>query len=135
MLDTLFDLHPVIFAGKPLPVGSYLPPGWLQLTDRLFTDIETQLPATALESLRVTQIKEKWSGLRVYFAVAGEYHDVVEELIEAASLLSETVCMQCGMPGSRCSNKRGIFTLCIGCRTSDMNPDFSKNRSVRGPLH
>lgn len=134
-LESLYDLHPAIFAGKPLPIGSDLPLGWLKLAYQLFTDIETQLPAPALETLRVTQIKEKWSGLRVYFAVAGEYHDVIEDLIEAASLMSEAVCMRCGAPGSRCSNKLGVFTLCIGCRTSDMNPDGSKTRFVRGQLH
>jgi hypothetical protein len=135
MLTSLYSLHPAVFAGKPLPNGSDLPAGWFPLVDQLFTDIEARLPESALETLRVTQIKEKWSGLRIYFAVAGEYHDAVEDLIEAASLMSEAVCMQCGAVGSRCSDRLGVYTLCTGCRTRGMNLDSSKTRFVSGALY
>jgi hypothetical protein len=135
MLTTLYDLHPKVFAGKPLPAGSDLPLGWFELVDQLFKDVESRLPESVLRGLLVTQIKEKWASLRVYFIVDGDYHDVVEDLIDATSLMSEAVCMRCGAPGGRCSNKFGVFTLCICCQTSDMNPDSSRTRFVYGPRH
>lgn len=136
MLDQLYSRHPKIFDARPEPVGSDLPPGWFDLVDQLFTEIETALTPSKAASLLVTQIKEKWGGLRVYFTVDGDCHDLVEDLIEAASLKSEGICMRCGVPCTRCTGRLGVFTLCVLCRTPDMVEDGTKTRIRRvGLLH
>lgn len=133
MLQHLYDKHRAIFYGKTMPEGSDLPTGWARLIDQLFFDFEAALSSSALRTLLVTQIKEKWGGLRVYYHVDGAYHDIVENLVEMASLKSESTCMKCGAQGNRCSSPVGVFTLCLDCRTGDMKPDGSKYLAVRTP--
>jgi hypothetical protein len=136
MLAQLYFQHPKIFDARSEPVGSDLPPGWFALVDRLFADIESGLSPSKVSSLTVTQIKEKWGGLRVYFNVDGDCHDMIEDLVEAASLKSEEICMRCGAPGTRCCGRLGVFTLCPSCRTPEMIADGTKTRVCRvGPLH
>jgi len=75
-------------------------PGWASLIDEIY-DI---LP----EDVCVTQVKEKFGGLRFYVGSASsEIFDFIDK-IEAKSL---TICEQCGEPGEA---RRGgwIKTLC-----------------------
>lgn len=136
MLAQLYSRHPKIFDARPEPVGSDLPQGWFDLVDQLFTDIETALSPSKAASLLVTQIKEKWGGLRVYFTVDGDCHDLVEDLVEAASLKSEGICMLCSAKCTRCTGRLGVFALCPSCRTPDMIENGTKTRIRRvGSLH
>jgi hypothetical protein len=136
MLAKLYSRHPNVFDGEPRPGESDLPPGWFDLVDQLLADIEATLPPSKVTSLVVTQIKEKWGGLRIYFTVDGDCHDMIEDLIEAASLKSEGICMRCSAPGTRCSGRLGVFTLCPSCRTPDIVEDGGETRICRvGPLH
>ncbi len=102
---------PGLFADRHKPItqslmafGCECGDGWEPLLRRLFG----QLSAGVV----LTQVKEKWGGLRVYFygATDAEY-----DLIDAAERASLTICEVCGQPGK--PNPTGwISTLCDSCR-------------------
>lgn len=67
-LQELMNRHPKLFRDQEPAVRSHLPPGWLELTDRLCTDLETIL-GDAISEFVVQQVKEKWAGLRFYWSL------------------------------------------------------------------
>jgi hypothetical protein len=75
--------------------------GWSKILDRLY-DAKPR-------SVYVTQVKEKWGGLRFYVGSAsGEFFD----LIDAAEEESYTICEECGEPGKLREDLGWILTLC-----------------------
>ena len=73
MMDKLSELvltHPRLFRGKPPVVASDLPDGWFPIVDALCRGIEALLESEP-ERLEVSQIKEKFGGLRFYFSLEG----------------------------------------------------------------
>jgi len=137
-MDALKDLiaaHPKMFRGLPPVVPSDLPPGWYSLVDKLCSDIEALLGGEP-ERFEVTQIKEKYGGLRFYFSFEGaedrfvDFHSSegietfvqqgdgpavmtrLRMLVSAASEHSTSICQDCGAPGTL-ANRQGWFsTLC-----------------------
>ena len=75
-------------------------PGWSGLVDAIYD----RLPETA----HISQIKEKYGGLRFYvYGVSGEVLDFIDEMEEK----SYTICEMCGEPGK--PREGGwILTLC-----------------------
>ena len=61
------------------------------------------------EDIQVTQIKEKFGGLRFYIGPATER---AHKLIEEAEELSMETCEECGEPGRSRSDLDWITTLC-----------------------
>ena len=82
-----------------LMVGS----GWSKLVDKIYD----RLPPQAV----VTQVKEKWGGLRVYTANTDE---TIWDFIDSIEAESLTVCEVCGEPGKRRAGG-WIKTLCDRC--------------------
>lgn len=109
-LSILLEKHPRIFAGKE-PAWSDLPAGWFRLLDALCTAIESSMTETELRDFRVTQVKEKYGGLRFYCNGGSE---LTPGLIEAAELRSEEICMECGDAGKRRSGG-WVITMCDFC--------------------
>ena len=68
--------------------------GWFDLLWDLFEQIEKELDSKS--EFRVSQVKEKYGGLRVYVWGGS---DKVQDLISAAEKKSETICEDCGKPG------------------------------------
>lgn len=86
MKDAMNELaarHPRLFRNGP-PGNSWLPSGWLDLADRLCTDLTATLEiAAALERFEPLQVKEKLSEFRFYFQLAGDDGEEAKHALHA----------------------------------------------------
>ena len=130
-LRRLIDAHPAIFRGKAPSLHSDLPPGWFGIADVLCTRIE-EILGEYTGFFRVDQIKEKFAGLRFYFAldvremagagmggegVSGEggsqaMMSRIAELVREAEGVSIRTCQECGAPGDLARRRGWISTRC-----------------------
>ena len=90
-------------------------PGWHPLVNLLIERCKSS-------NTTITQVKEKWGGLRFY---VGPHEDFLEGMIVLAENISYTICEQCGNPGSTEGSKSWIKTLCKDCRKQDDNNRIS----------
>ena len=89
--------------------------GWFDILDALCGNIENHLesvrrkdPEDPLLQISISQIKEKFGGLRFYTSFTD---DTISGMIRMAESMSYRVCEMCGNPGR--SRKGGwIMTLC-----------------------
>ncbi len=88
--------------------------GWYDLLDKLCTKIEKELDKD--ESLKkdflVTQIKEKFGGLRFY---VGSATDKIFKIIDKYENKSYKVCENCGKKGKNRSLRGWTVTICNKC--------------------
>ena len=80
-------------------------PGWKQLVKRCF-DICVE------HSITVTQVKEKYGGLRFY---VGSAPFAVLDVLDECERLSYTICEQCGSDTAEPRPDGWIKTLCDAC--------------------
>lgn len=80
-------------------------PGWYDMLDATLSWIAEAQPNAWW---KVSQLKEKFGGLRVYNTVGPGW---ISEILDAAEHLSEHVCDLCGAPGRK-STDRWITTRC-----------------------
>ena len=80
--------------------------GWYDMLEAVFSRSAEMQPRSWW---KVSQLKEKYGGLRLYSHGAPED---VEALIDAAEHLSEHVCDVCGAPGKKSSDSGWITTRC-----------------------
>lgn len=148
-IDALVARFPRLFKGQPPRVWSDLPPGWTELADRLFVDLDAMLDNDAAMRFKIIQIKEKFASLRVYWQLGKEqtlvmdlhgpgsvqridtvpakptvFFDQLKARVQQAVAEAATTCQRCGN-GSASTNASGwIVTLCESCRgKSDAQPD------------
>ena len=93
--------------------------GWVTLCARTFEKIVEAYVKHDVDLSRfaLTQIKEKFGGLRIYLGgmETGLFEDV-NDIVENAETESYTICEKCGKPGE--PRKGGwIKTLCDECAT------------------
>lgn len=69
-------------------------PGWYDLLNATFSLIEEKCPGAEWSS---SQIKEKFGGLRLYWV--GDLPSAGDLVVDAAEVLSEHICEECGAPG------------------------------------
>lgn len=85
--------------------------GWQALIDRLHKDLLALDP-----NYQVTQIKEKFGGLRYYIATSEDLDAdtqwQMQALTHAAEEQSLTICEACGEPGKPTSARMWIKTYC-----------------------
>jgi hypothetical protein len=104
--DKLVADYPALFAD--LPFGVECGDGWYQLI-RQFCESASKRG----DPIRLSQIKEKWGGLRVYYYGGDEF---VAGACEVVERLSYFVCEGCGKPGV-CARTGGWYrTECGECR-------------------
>jgi hypothetical protein len=84
--------------------------GWFKLLWKLCEDIEKNLRKG--EEFEVTQIKEKFAGLRFYH-MGG--NDKISELIDNAEEKSMFICEDCGKKGKIKKHMGWLQTLCGKC--------------------
>jgi len=89
---------------KFFPVGN----GWRPLVEKLVDDIIKIDP-----TIEVTQVKEKFGGLRFYVSGAS---DEVYDLIEKAEKESYDICEECGTKENVTTKGSWLLTLCDKCR-------------------
>lgn len=80
-MNTPFDLF-AVECGK----------GWQKLYQPL-------LDLAELYGAKVLQVKEKFGGLRFYFAGGGEKHDWLRAMVDAVETVSFHTCEECGEDG------------------------------------
>lgn len=87
--------------------------GWHDLLDRLCTKIEKELDKDPKDKkdFMITQIKEKFGGLRFYVGGATE---IIYNYIDEAERESYTICESCGQPG-KVYNEDWVRTNCKEC--------------------
>lgn len=73
------------------------PPGWVPLVHRLLQRVDAALSREDREEFRVSQIKEKFGGLRVYH----NGRDDIETMVDAADEEAQRTCEVCGAPGRK----------------------------------
>lgn len=97
--------------------------GWLPLLQRLCAQLAELEQQSGLPVL-LSQIKEKYGVLRIYYdqAPAG-----VDALIEAAEAESQRICELCGKPGSPCSGRGYVKTFCLEHRQEHNYAVIAKN--------
>lgn len=94
--------------------------GWFLLLDNLCSEIQDHVDQYVVPQVRLTQIKEKFGELRIYYS-GGDKH--IGELIDTAQSASKLTCESCGSLGQRERTRHGwIKTLCSRC-LADVNRD------------
>jgi len=86
--------------------------GWYPLIYELLDKLQAIEDRDKI-GLEITQIKEKWGGLRVYINVGT---DEIWDLIDEYERKSFTICEQCGKSGILRINHGWFTTLCDKCQ-------------------
>jgi len=96
----LFDNYPELFKQKDLPpsqsnmcFGFECGDGWYTLLDSLCSLIQSNKETET----QVTQVKEKFGGLRFYYI---DGNDFIDGAVMLAEKMSEYICEECGDKGS-----------------------------------
>ncbi len=109
-------------AGSPLParypqwfmLGAVaVAPGWADLVERLFADLDATLTPVEHANFQVAALRERDGRLSVetYAPVPA-----AQALIKAAVKASTQICQNCGAPGKRRTFSGWAATLCPPCR-------------------
>ena len=100
--------------------------GWWPLVEKVAAAIDSFNAAHPDSPVEVTQIKQKFGGLRIYHYNAPEdIRQLIDEAIEA----SWHTCERCGCTAGVTTNLEGYrFTLCPECRLSIKPREIVKHR-------
>lgn len=140
-IDALIARFPRLFHGRQPSVWSDLPSGWAELADQLFADLDAMMDDDAASRFEVIQIKEKFAGLWVYWALdraettvidfigpdsiqrvdrppaqPTELFNRIQARMTLASEQAATICQHCGNSGASIGGSGWIQTLCATCR-------------------
>lgn len=85
--------------------------GWESLYRPIMTHID-ELNKTLDEKIEVSQIKEKFGGLRIYLT---RYTEELREMIADAEDKSYNMCENCGKEAKRRNRNGWIYTMCDEC--------------------
>lgn len=102
----------------PIQFGIECGDGWFMLLEQLMGSIESHLnpenswPRKERIPLNITQIKEKFGGLRFYYYGGDEE---VRGMVRLAESLSYHICEHCGSTKNVTQTKGWIKTLCEDC--------------------
>lgn len=109
LCDLMEQTYPKMFTNKY--GGFAVGPGWWKIIQLLCFNIQTYLDNKKEEpvtQVTVTQVKEKFGGLRFYYDGGDER---IREMVSAAEILSLKTCEQCGNDGNQRSGS-WVKTLC-----------------------
>ena len=86
--------------------------GWYLLLHNLCTEITQAYAEQGAEpDIEVTQIKEKYGGLRFYACAPPEIYDIIDKY----EAISEETCERCGQPGTMRINNDWYLVRCDTC--------------------
>ena len=109
-LNELAAKYPKLF--DALRWGFACNEGWYDILDRLFGFIQVYVDEFEKPQPKVTQVKEKFGGLRVYLT---NTDDTINRMIDIAEQQAEQTCEYCGKPGHARNDMTWIKTLCDEC--------------------
>ena len=88
--------------------------GWVDILDRMFSDLDELLPIDV--EFRLLQVKEKFASLRVYYDINSDITEEMEgrvrRIIALAGFRSARTCEFCGRPGGAWKRGGYFFTAC-----------------------
>lgn len=93
--------------------------GWFSLLYKLSSDIVNHIKKKPEAIISITDIKEKFAGLRYYYN-GGD--DFISDLIDKAEDDSLKTCEHCGDPGEVVSSGYWVSARCIKCRNENDVP-------------
>lgn len=149
--SNLFDTYEQWFSADRKNSGAYavdFMPGWLPLLEKLLSEIADCLSQQDAARFNITQIKEKFGSLRVYYSGQGLRVDFqsedgicsirganpnseltqIDDLIEQAEKNSGQTCMYCGDEGTLRTDE-WLVVLCdhhysLDCEGKTLSNDF-----------
>ena len=101
----LLDKYPKLFEltteenGRMYPISLFMiecGDGWYNIISTLFACMQNEIDHNNAPQVALTQVKEKFGTLRVYYLGGNETIDGMEKLAER---LSAVTCEECGAPG------------------------------------
>jgi hypothetical protein len=96
---------------SPTNVGK----GWQPIVRIVISECDTR-------GVIITQIKEKFGGLRIYTKHSHPGIEFIDGMIRLAERVCAITCEFCGAPGQRITTKRQwLKTLCNSCATKEAN--------------
>lgn len=113
----LMDRYPALFPPRPDGARAGYPSvgdGWTDLLERALGRIAAAV-AGAPGAVRITQIKEKFAGIRIYYDAVGlspEVLSAVDDAIDLAEARAECTCELCGEEGTLCDDAGWYTTRC-----------------------
>lgn len=142
----LLERYPTMFDRLIREDALQIEPGWFPVVELLCDEVNKLLPFRLRKAFHWDQIKEKFGGLRAYFAGGPYYLDVlgqgtvlvpdqtrkhsltdtqidaIQALVSEAEKLSYQICQYCGSRG-KTRNLEGILaTLCERCAKASKHP-------------
>ena len=87
--------------------------GWWPLICETLDRVQAIVDRDGLDDISITQVKEKFGELRIY---TSSFTEEIDDIIQAATDRSLTICEQCGKPGSLRNNHGWLITLCDECQ-------------------
>jgi len=114
--EQLFKKYPKLLKKSTLNYGCENDSGWYWLINNLCNCIQRYIDQNSrVKQIEVTQIKEKFGGLRFY---TNHSETLIEGMIWFAEALSYTICEKCGNNDAKPNSEGWIKTLCGVCRKS-----------------
>ena len=113
--DRLYENYPKIFQEikRPGRGGIATGDGWYVLIDNLCKSIQRHTKLDDSMKISALQVKEKFGGLRFYYAGG---NPAIKDLINMAEKMSFEICEECARPGKEHTTQSGwIRTLCNNC--------------------
>jgi hypothetical protein len=135
--EKLIEKYPVLFRDhtkSPMQslmcFGCEVGDGWFTILDELFAEW-TNIMKEQNFTIILTQVKEKFGTLRVYYHATPNYetnnddkaavYDRIEELLRLAEEKSAVTCESCGKPG-KLNNNGWIKCSCEDCKAKRNKP-------------
>lgn len=84
-----------------------VPPGWGDLVDQVLLQVYVLDP-----NIYISQIKEKFGGLRIYYVTESKKEKELEKVVSEAEKKSYEVCQICGKPGRPAKFGSWTMTVC-----------------------
>ena len=112
-----------LWTGKPIENYDFeetffedIPKGWrIAFGLQMMEDIRDELiRVSCIDNFRVDQIKEKFGGLRFYYGGVPRESNI-SHIVEAYSLISESICIKCGKLDVPMVNSGWISPYCRDC--------------------
>lgn len=105
--EAILNKHPKLFPEMPFGIGT--DNGWYNIIMDLCDCIQAYVDGNELPQPKVTQVKEKFGGLRFY---ADNTDELINGMIWFAEELSYHTCEVCGARGELRDDLSWMLTLC-----------------------
>lgn len=97
----------------PILCGAWCPEGWVDIVKEALKNAKALDP-----NLKVTQIKEKFGGLRLY---VDSDDPMVNRIVADTEKKSMKVCQKCSAPGEHQTVRGWYVTMCETCKKEREN--------------